>query len=121
VGWIDDQHRQLAAIINESIAARVLPRGETVIADLMERFLGHVCEHFAAEERQLEAWGIPVLPHRAEHLRLLEEVETLAAAAGGDHKVLVNHYLRFWMIDHIRDSDLRDFAGQKTSFETLRS
>ena len=31
---------------------------------------------------------------------------------GSDPKVLVNHYLRFWMLDHIRTTDMRDFFGR---------
>ena len=112
VGWIDDQHRHLVAILNELGVAATLHGKETLIAELMERFLRHARQHFAAEERQLDAWKLTVSAHRAEHAQLLEAVETLALAVGGDPRTLVNHYLRFWMIDHIRTADMADFAGR---------
>ncbi|MDO8605952.1 MAG: hemerythrin domain-containing protein [Phaeospirillum sp.] len=110
--WLDDQHRHLIAIINELIVAATKPHRETAIAELMERFLRHARQHFAAEERQLAAWGNAVSTHRAEHARLIEEVESLAMTIGSDPKALVNHYLRFWMLDHIRVTDRQDFADR---------
>ncbi len=111
LSWVDDQHRHLVAIINQLSVVATVPRQETIIAELMERFLRHARQHFAAEERQLDAWGRTVSAHRAEHVQLLEEVESLALAVGSDPGMLVDHYLRFWMIDHIRTADMQDFAN----------
>ena len=112
LSWVDDQHRHLVALINELGRVAPLPRQEIAIAELMERFLRHARQHFAAEERQLDDWNLPVSAHRAEHVRLLEEVENLAMAVGSNPAILVNHYLKFWMLDHIRGADMQDFAGR---------
>jgi hemerythrin len=61
----------------------------------------------------LDSWSLPVSAHRAEHARLLEEVENLAMAVGSNPAILVNHYLKFWMLDHIRGADMQDFAGRQ--------
>lgn len=115
IDWIDEQHRHLVALIAELAAAGAQAGRETVIAELMERFLRHARQHFAAEERLLDSWGRPVSSHRAEHVRLLDEIDDLTLAVGSNPRVLVDHYLRFWIIDHIKDQDMRDFADQPVS------
>jgi hemerythrin len=113
IPWIDDQHRHLTAIINELSLAGSTETCGTTVAELMERFLRHSRQHFAAEERQMVEWGIPMSEHRREHGRLLEELEDLARDVGNDHSVLARHCLRFWLIDHICDDDMTDFGGRR--------
>ncbi|OAN48009.1 hypothetical protein A6A04_04420 [Paramagnetospirillum marisnigri] len=107
IDWIDEQHRHLAAIINQLALAARAGDGEA-LSELADRFLRHARQHFAAEERYLIAQGIPVSTHRAEHRRLLGELDRMMA--GSESSAMADHYLRYWIFDHIRTTDMADFG-----------
>ncbi len=107
IAWIDDQHRHMVAIINElAIADQAGHQVES--AELMARFQRHARQHFAAEERYLATLGQSVSAHRRDHARLMDELDALVQ--GGESGVLAMQYLRFWILDHIRTSDLPEFC-----------
>nr|WP_068429211.1 hemerythrin domain-containing protein [Magnetospirillum sp. XM-1]CUW37619.1 conserved protein of unknown function \ len=110
IDWVDDQHRAMVDLFNQmSCAAQA--RAHAACADLLGRFLELTRAHFAAEERYLEARGRPLPHHRAEHARMLAQLDELAAADGHDLGVLVDHYLRFWVMEHILGIDRQDLTA----------
>ncbi|MBI3445186.1 MAG: hemerythrin family protein, partial [Magnetospirillum sp.] len=110
INWLDDQHREMVAQLNGLAKAAQDGRHEEA-GQRLRRFLDMARAHFADEERQLAEWGEAMPEHRAEHARMLEELDSLVND-GDDPGILVNHYLRFWMIDHILGLDRRDLAGR---------
>lgn len=109
IDWVDDQHRSLVDLFNQlSRASRT--DDHAACARALHRFLDETRRHFAAEERYLEARGKPVPHHRADHERMLAELDDLAAADGHGLGVLVDHYLRFWVMEHILGIDRQDLV-----------
>jgi hemerythrin len=109
IDWVDEHHRRMLDMVNAmSEAAR---SGDTWRYDrILSQFLDLARRHFAAEERHLEAAGKPPGDHRTDHARMLAEVEGLALTEGHAPHVLVDHYLRYWVIEHILGIDRRDLA-----------
>ncbi|EME70168.1 hypothetical protein H261_09547 [Paramagnetospirillum caucaseum] len=107
IGWVDDQHRDMVDLLNQlSRAART--EDHAAVSPLLQQFLHLARQHFAAEERHLEARGRPLSGHRADHARMLAEFDQLAAAEGHGPRILVDHYLRFWVMEHILGIDRQD-------------
>ena len=110
IDWVDEQHRNMVDLLNRlSLATRV--DDPAMGAKLLEQFLHLALSHFTAEEKHLEAQGKPLSEHRADHTRMLTELTVLDAA--GDHGlgILVDHYLRFWVIEHILGIDRQDLVA----------
>lgn len=109
IPWVDADHRDLVELFNQMAqAGRDGDRAAGL--ELLEQFQARASAHFAAEERFLEAQGKPVSEHRAEHARMLAELEWLARPHEDGQRMVVEHYLRFWMIEHILGIDRRELA-----------
>lgn len=109
IDWIDLQHRDLVYTVNElRQAARA--NDTSLIEALMERFVRHARQHFADEERHLEAMGKPISQHRHGHHHLLEALERMASQATTDPSAIAGDYMKFWLVDHIKGDDRRDFG-----------
>lgn len=109
VDWIDAQHRHMTELFNEASRAAAMGRHDEC-GHLLDGFVSFAQHHFREEERHLEDLGRPAAEHRREHGRLGRHLERLRAG-GFSPAVLVEHYLRFWMIDHILGIDQVDLAG----------
>ena len=106
VELIDTQHRRMAELINalgedlKSIQPR--ERVQATMHDLVR------CtrEHFAAEERLLEAHASDQLErHRRSHRRLLEDLESLGSGVDEQSMALTMRYLQDWLFVHIEAAD----------------
>jgi len=104
IDWVDDHHRHMVDLLNQISRAGDHAAG----AALLEQFLQLTRSHFAAEERHLESQGKPLPRHRADHARMLGELGTLTATEGLGLRALVDHYLRFWVMEHILGLDRQD-------------
>lgn len=109
IEWLDVQHRDLVHLVNQlRQAARA--DDQELIGELMERFLRHARQHFADEERHLEAMGMPVTAHQHGHHHLLEALERVAGQVASDPSAIAGDYMKFWLVDHIQGDDRKDFA-----------
>jgi hemerythrin len=106
---VDDDHRRMVALFNQVSQAGVDGDDHSAL-ELLRQFLAEARVHFAAEERFLNAQGKPISEHRAEHTRMLVELELLLEADAASQHMLVAHYLRFWMIEHILGIDRRELV-----------
>lgn len=103
---IDKQHEQLVATMNGLWEAQLaghdralLSRGLTQLTCLLE-------EHFAAEERHMDANPYPgSAAHRADHERALETARSLGARVGEPSFALGIQFLYNWLLIHIRSYD----------------
>ena len=81
------------------------------LATLCQAFLDHNRAHFAREEAAMQAAGFPPYPvHKAEHDRVLTDLEDLVQAiAGGlpeaDVAQRVKHDLPHWLLNHVETMD----------------
>lgn len=109
IDWVDSHHRHMVDLLNQ-LSWAALAEDAAACARLLQDFLDLARGHFAAEERYLEAQGKTLSHHRADHARMLSELDQLAAAAGFGPRILVEHYLRFWVMEHILGIDRRDLV-----------
>lgn len=110
IDWVDDQHRSMVDLFNQ-LSRAAQTHAHAACADLLGQFLELIRGHFAAEERYLEERGKPVPHHRAEHARMLAQLDEMASADGHGLGVMVDHYLRFWVMEHILGIDRQDLIA----------
>lgn len=108
-GSVDHQHRQLVEALNDFHEAVAQGREVEAVGRTLE-FLGlYGSQHFADEERMLEAAGYPKLEqHRRQHRLFLDQVQAFRAQldAGGTglgHGMA--QFLGSWLVNHIMVAD----------------
>jgi len=78
---IDKQHQDLFEVANEVLAAVLASRPREEIAEIVERLIADVVQHFRDEEEFLAAIGwVDLEEHAEEHARLLEKAHEISAA-----------------------------------------
>jgi diguanylate cyclase (GGDEF)-like protein/hemerythrin-like metal-binding protein/PAS domain S-box-containing protein len=107
VPLMDEQHKQLAALINR--LGEDLKAGHE--SDRLNESLAVLVDaaraHFADEERLMFEAGLGAAAerHRQEHRRLLEELQGQAVKFDGRSMALTMRYLNFWLLHHIETMD----------------
>ncbi len=115
---MDDTHREFVARLNAVAAA---PDAE--ILACLDAFVAHTEEHFAEEERWMEATAFPPLGcHRGEHENVLEiarEVRRRVAAGDLQYSRKLAAALAEWFPNHATTMDamLAQFL-RETGYET---
>ena len=110
IAEIDDQHRDLIAMIDR--ISDQIARGEDQdsICRLIAELEAATTRHFADEERLMDAHGYPdAEAHKAEHRRMLDDIRRYSdecVACDGNPKVVLG-YLEHWFLRHIADADRR--------------
>ena len=115
LAFVNDDHREEARLLNElADAVRGHRDGrvavETVIHRL-EALFDHTREHFAREEDAMRRTGFPPYPmHKAEHDRVLEDMESEAQhfRETGDTarlRTYVREAVPGWFVSHIQSMD----------------
>ena len=110
-----DAHHQLQAAMIDAYEASLLGgTGRQLAADTLGHLVDFTAVHFLEEERHMARLAYPQLePHRAAHVRLLEQLRALeAAAAAADAGVALAEVprLRDWLAQHVSSMD-RDLAS----------
>jgi hemerythrin len=106
---IDDQHRELydqVAALHEAMRANRLDR----VPEVVEFLQRYALDHFALEEREMEAAAYPGLPeHRVIHQRFVEDFlrqkALLAARITPTAVIDLSRWLTDWLRDHVRRVD----------------
>lgn len=107
---VDQQHRTLFEMINESHRAGVEHPGTGEAERLLERLAAYTQEHFRMEEALMATVNYPGLdPHKQAHDRLVAEVqsllaESLAGRTPGPGRISL--FLADWLRHHILQEDL---------------
>jgi len=107
VPLMDEQHKYLATLINR-LGEELKAGHET---ERLSESLGKLIEaaraHFADEERLLAEAGLGSAAerHKAEHRRLLEELESQTLKFDGRSMALTMRFLNFWLLHHIESMD----------------
>ena len=107
---LDDDHRQLFAMVNGLFDAIEGGTDGELLAALFDALVAYTRDHFAREEALMAAGHYPGLPaHRAEHLQLAERVLELRRGflAGSVEPVSQELLVLFktWLTSHIRVTD----------------
>lgn len=120
---IDDDHRKLVLLFNELLAACSAGVGGNIIERALDATIALTREHFAREERMLEATRYPRLEaHRREHRALLKQLLSFGAQLTGGAPMSVDPnvagFLREWAIRHILGHD-QDYVASPRQAESL--
>lgn len=112
-GAIDDDHRQLIALINQLHEHTVESRGREAVGQVLRDLIRYTEEHFKREEAVMAAVGYPLTAeHHQQHERLVDRMQELNHLHA-THSLAVSSLLslacRDWLSLHIGRSD-RDLA-----------
>lgn len=108
---IDDQHKQLIAMINELNEGMQKGRGQDALGKLIAGLAAYAVMHFTTEERHFAALNYPEAPaHKAEHEKFVAEVSAFkrnfdAGTVGLSIPVMT--FLSKWLRQHIMGSDMK--------------
>ncbi|HKN22682.1 MAG TPA: bacteriohemerythrin [Terracidiphilus sp.] len=109
VKTIDQQHSVLFGILNELHAAMMNRRAQSVVGPLLDKLVKYTLEHFAFEERLMQAASYPgLVTHRAHHADLARQVGdfmTRYKRGDGTLNIELLRFLRDWLTQHIQQED----------------
>ncbi len=109
VQTIAQQHAGLFAIVNVLHAAMMQGQTQNVAGPLLDKLIKYTVQHFAYEERLMEAAKYPGLAvHRAHHATLTRQVqEFMTRFKRGDSGLTIEllHFLSDWLTKHIQRED----------------
>jgi hemerythrin-like metal-binding protein len=102
---MDRAHREFVDLVNRMDRAT-----DASFAYLFSDLIHHTRAHFATEEVLMRATGFPgSQPHRAEHARVLTEMEGLAEHLGRGRLASARRYVQErlpgWFADHAQEMD----------------
>lgn len=111
---IDEQHRAMAALLEELETALHDSAPEPVVHFLLDRLYDHTRVHFGFEEKAMAQMDFAgAVEHRREHVMLLAELKSFIAGVRKGQERLDSaalEELKRWLVGHILGSD-RTFAA----------
>lgn len=106
---IDTQHRKLVSLINNLQTAIDYSAGEQFEREALDALVDYTRTHFGYEEDLMQKHCYPSFePHRAEHHRMIANVETVLESYREDPDAAMqeaNSFLKNWLIKHINGTD----------------
>jgi hemerythrin-like metal-binding protein len=106
---IDNQHRKLIGLINALQTAVDYSTGEEFERQALEELVDYTRTHFKYEEGLMEQNGYPDFePHRAEHERMIAQVDEVMEAYRQDQDNAMRNaitFLKGWLVNHINGTD----------------
>lgn len=115
---IDQQHKKLVGIINRLHDAMKTGSAQALIIRVVDDLVEYTREHFAYEERMIQAAGYPhVAEHAKKHRAMVAQVQAFRERVGGTHATLplqLMDFLKSWLTQHILSSDM-DYSRVLTS------
>ena len=124
VAQIDAQHRNVVEAVNHLHEAMKLKMGRDTIARNLSHLIAETRAHFGDEERLMANFEYPQADfdrHKAEHKKLLEEIESLEQRfTNGDLLMSFSIMMdvRAWAVKHIVTADkaLGRFLNSQNKF-----
>ena len=106
---IDQQHKRLVNLINQLQTAVGHSTGEEFEREALDELVDYTKTHFKYEEGLMEQNDYPDFePHKAQHKKMIGEVEQVLAEYETDHDAAMGHataFLKSWLINHINGTD----------------
>lgn len=106
---IDQQHKRLINLINQLSTAVDYSTGEEFEREALAALVDYTKTHFGYEEKLMEENGYPDFEnHRAQHKKMIAEVDVVLNEYEQDHDKAMSHaidYLKNWLIKHINGTD----------------
>jgi len=108
---IDDQHQELVNILNRLFVAVSKREGDKAIAGILDALVTYTQTHFALEERLMQQAKYKDFDaHKAEHQKLLDQLDQLCKKHLLEEKAIYFEMLRFlkiWLKEHIQGVDTK--------------
>jgi hemerythrin len=122
VPLMDEQHKQLAGLINRIGEDLKAGHDAERLHESFAKLVQAARAHFDAEEQLMAHAGLGAAAerHKQEHRRLIEELESQADALEGRSMSLTMRYLNFWLLHHIETTDMRQAVPIEASSEDRR-
>ena len=121
---MDDQHKQLIAMINELHAAMSTGKGKEAMGKILNGLVDYTITHFSDEETLMTRAAYPQLAaHKIEHKAFTAKAVELKNKYATGELVLtmeVMAFLRDWLVNHIKGTDqkygpcLKEMITRKT-------
>jgi len=109
IGQIDDQHKQLVAMINDLHRAMKQRQTMAVMGGILERLVNYTVYHFGTEEKLFQKHGYPEYDqHKKIHENLVDKVKEFKAKVDrGDSTISMElmDFLKDWLVNHIKGTD----------------
>ena len=106
---IDDEHKELIAMLNEFYDNLVLESNKKNIAALLKKMKDYTVYHFRNEEEHLKLYAYPHFEvHKKEHMNFIEKVSEMEKRFNDGKFILsleVITFLKDWLQNHIMISD----------------
>ncbi len=106
---IDEQHKNLIALINNLYDAMGAGKGQAALGAILKELVDYTTTHFANEEKLMRAQAYPgYLAHKKEHDNLAAKVNTLQNDFSSGKPVMTVEVMRFlkdWLTSHIKGTD----------------
>ena len=106
---IDDQHKELVAMVNELHEAMMQQRAKEVMGKILNRLVSYCANHFAVEERMMQSNGYPdYAEHKIKHDKVTAKVLSLQndfKAGKLNLTIEVSQFLKDWLDKHILGTD----------------
>ena len=116
---IDEQHKNLVAMLNELSKAMHEHHGSAACRSILDQLADYTRTHFLLEESLMRLTHYPGFEiHKKQHEDLIREVAALQAKLDSGTVVItfeLLHFLKEWLSHHIMESDKRFGAYFKTA------
>lgn len=109
VSHLDEQHKELFAILNEYYTAIVADQAKEAAGSILARLVEYATHHFSDEERLMASNGYSGFRrHKAEHDRFVSSVLDFQKRLHQGKILLsmeVTGFLKDWLTSHIKGED----------------
>ncbi len=109
VGFADDEHKEIFNLLNKLYDDATGGADRSVIGASLDALIAYVVDHFAHEEREMEAAGYAGIgPHKEEHDKLVATcagLQTQFHAGEADVTDEVGQMVKGWLDSHIPTFD----------------
>lgn len=116
---IDEQHKNLIAMINELHDAMAQKKAKEALSEILKKLADYTVSHFAKEENLMRANGYPEYDeHRNKHEKMTAKVLALQDDLKQEKislSIEVMEFLKNWLDKHIMGTDKKysDFLNSK--------
>jgi hemerythrin-like metal-binding protein len=109
VDRLDQDHRELFAMVDKLFTAIAKGQGRTIVDQLIKVLFDYTRYHFSAEEALMAKAKYPGLSaHRVEHRNLLSRISEIRCELAEDptsEPIQLADLMQKWLAKHIRKSD----------------
>lgn len=108
---IDEQHKELVALLNELHTSILEHRGGAACRETLDRLAAYTRTHFMVEESLMRIGNYPEFEgHKHIHEDLINQVAALQKKLDSGQATItfeLLHFLKVWLTQHIKESDKR--------------